>query len=276
VPQEADTKEVYEFGPLRLHGEDGSLWRDGRRVPLPPKTADLLLILVQNSGKLLSRDQLKTAVWKETNVEPANLNYQIHVLRRVLQQEFDQQCIQTVAHRGFRFIAPVSIPADPLDASALERVRPPAEPAIRAGDLSKARTWSFLGIGGGILGLLVLGLLASLWVLVSRSEPAIHVLEYKPLTDDRNPKDPVTLLISSDHVYYREKFGAKVFYSVPVGGGEPAPVFQQASEFALFDVSSKRAEYLAGRQNGTTQDVELWAVPMTFGVPRRRGNWSQD
>ena len=98
----------YECGPFRLDPAEHRLARDGIPVPLAPKAFELLLFLVQNSGRLLTKDEIMRAVWPDSFVEEANLTVAISVLRKALgEKEGNLRCIETVPKRGYRFLAPV-------------------------------------------------------------------------------------------------------------------------------------------------------------------------
>src|SRR5215469_10619239 len=99
------TKHFYEFGPFRLDATDHQLFREGVPLPLTPKALDTLLILIQNSGRTLEKDELMKAVWPDTVVEENNLTQNVSALRRVLGQDFP--FIETMPRRGYRFVAEV-------------------------------------------------------------------------------------------------------------------------------------------------------------------------
>ena len=60
---------MYEFGPFRMDPQEHLLWRDGKVIPLSPKLFDTLLVLVQNSGRLLDKDEMLRRVWPDSFVE---------------------------------------------------------------------------------------------------------------------------------------------------------------------------------------------------------------
>ena len=99
---------LYEFGRFRLNPAEHQLLRAGRPVPLTAKVFDILHLLVQNSGHLLEKDELIRHVWPDTFVEEGNLNRHISTLRKILDDGLnDQQFIETVPKRGYRFVARV-------------------------------------------------------------------------------------------------------------------------------------------------------------------------
>jgi TolB-like protein/DNA-binding winged helix-turn-helix (wHTH) protein len=99
------TKQIYEFGEFRLDVEERLLLRDGNSLPLTPKLFDTLLLLVENSGHLLSKDEMMKSLWPESFVEEVNLSQSISRLRKVLGEAPGQQYIATIAGLGYRFIA---------------------------------------------------------------------------------------------------------------------------------------------------------------------------
>jgi DNA-binding winged helix-turn-helix (wHTH) protein len=101
-------KHFYEFGTFRLSPEERQLVRGGDIVPLTPKTFDLLLVLLENSGHLIEKDELMKRLWPDSFVEEANLSVNVCVLRRVLgEAPNDYHYIETVPRRGYRFVAQV-------------------------------------------------------------------------------------------------------------------------------------------------------------------------
>ncbi len=101
-------KSFYEYGSFRLDPAEHRLTRDGIVVPLAPKAFDLLLFLVQNQGRLLSKEQIMGELWPGSFVEEANLTVSISVLRKVLgEKEGNLRYIETIPKKGYRFIASV-------------------------------------------------------------------------------------------------------------------------------------------------------------------------
>jgi eukaryotic-like serine/threonine-protein kinase len=102
------TRQLYEFGPFRLDVDERLLMREGRMTPLPPKVFDTLLVLVENSGRVVSKDELMQSLWPDTFVEESNLTQNISQLRRALGDgAADAQYIETIPKRGYRFVAGV-------------------------------------------------------------------------------------------------------------------------------------------------------------------------
>jgi DNA-binding winged helix-turn-helix (wHTH) protein/TolB-like protein len=103
-----DSPSAYEFGPFVLDTIQHALLKDGKPVPLTPKTYDSLLVLVRNSGRMLSKEELMRSLWPDTFVEESNLTQQISMIRRALgESASDPRYVVTVPSLGYRFIADV-------------------------------------------------------------------------------------------------------------------------------------------------------------------------
>ena len=107
------SRPFYEFGRFRLDGAGRLLFRGDEAVPLSPKAADVLVVLVQNAGNVVEKKELLNKVWQGAFVEEGSLTRTISILRKVLESGGErQECIATVSKRGYRFALPVKeIPA---------------------------------------------------------------------------------------------------------------------------------------------------------------------
>lgn len=100
---------IYCFGSFCLDQAERQLSRNGKTVRLTPKTFDVLLVLIQNKGYLVTKERLLEEVWADVFVEEANLTVNIASLRKALDEgEAEDQWIETVPKQGYRFVGPVS------------------------------------------------------------------------------------------------------------------------------------------------------------------------
>jgi DNA-binding winged helix-turn-helix (wHTH) protein/TolB-like protein len=141
--------QVHEFGPFRYDAEQRALFRDGQAVPLMPKAADMLHVLLERRGRIVSKGELMKLVWPDCVVEEVGLARNISLLRKALGEEAERY-IETVPKRGYRFAAE----------AAGTRDEAPAPPRLRRG----ARLWL---AGAGCL--MALGLLV--WQQFYRPSP---------------------------------------------------------------------------------------------------------
>ena len=126
---------AYRFGPFQLDVRERRLSRGTDIIPLRLKVFDTLCVLVENAGRLVTKDELLAAVWPDTTVEENNLNHNISVLRRALgEKATGQQYIETVPRMGYRFVAPVETAEREIPAPAASvESRQPASPPRRSG-----------------------------------------------------------------------------------------------------------------------------------------------
>lgn len=99
----------YEFGNFCIDTAKRLLLRhDGELVPLTPKVFDTLLYMVRNSGTIIEKDELMSAIWMDTIVEENNLNKNISTLRRILGEKLgENHFIATIPGKGYKFVAEV-------------------------------------------------------------------------------------------------------------------------------------------------------------------------
>jgi len=101
-------KHIYEFGPFRLIPSERQLLRSNQPVSLTGKSFDLLVALVENSGRLVEKKELLKRIWPDSFVEEANLSVNMSALRRALGEgPDDHQFVDTVPRHGYRFVAEV-------------------------------------------------------------------------------------------------------------------------------------------------------------------------
>ena len=104
-----------------------------RVIPLRLKVFDTLRVLVENAGRLVTKQELLDTVWPETTVEENNLNHNVSVLRKALgERATGQQYIETVPRVGYRFAAPV-------DAAVPQPTPPMLQPRRRGRKSGTAR-----------------------------------------------------------------------------------------------------------------------------------------
>jgi len=157
------------FGPFSVDLASGELRKHGVPVKLQEQPAKILLALLRSPGEVVSREELIKELWdNDTHVDyDRGLNAAINRLRQALSDSAESpRYVETVAKRGYRFIAPV----DPE--TAAEPVPPSA--VVQA---PRSRTRAVWAIGGAGV---ILALVSLAWI-VSRSSVA------PPVTSDLQP-----------------------------------------------------------------------------------------
>lgn len=97
---------LYEFGEFTLEPNEHILLRGGKPVSLTPKAFETLLVLVENRGHVLTKEQLLQRIWPDSTVEETTLAQNVSTLRKALGGA-GQEFIQTIPKRGYRFTAQV-------------------------------------------------------------------------------------------------------------------------------------------------------------------------
>jgi DNA-binding winged helix-turn-helix (wHTH) protein len=137
------------FGAFTFDPATGSLSKNGTRLPLQSQPARVLALLAARPGVIVTRDELRREVWRDTWVDfDQGLNFCIRQIRIALDDEARRPTfVQTLPNRGYRFVAAVT----PLAAAALalppERRRSLRARVTRAAVLSAAAVIGGIAIG---------------------------------------------------------------------------------------------------------------------------------
>src|SRR5215471_145669 len=98
------------FGPFRLRPTQFLLLEGDKPVRLGSRALQILVVLLERPGKLISKHELMGRVWPDIFVEPANLTVHISALRRMLRDGRDgNRFIINIPGRGYCFVAPVAV-----------------------------------------------------------------------------------------------------------------------------------------------------------------------
>jgi DNA-binding winged helix-turn-helix (wHTH) protein len=146
--------EIYRFGAFELASGPGELRKHGTRLKLQDQPVRLLILLLENAGEIVTREQIQKRLWADdVHVDYENaINSSMRKLRDVLIDTSDNpRYIETLAKRGYRFIAPVShilptavasSPVVPVDApEASPESAPDAAPQAPARATPRTRRW---------------------------------------------------------------------------------------------------------------------------------------
>src|SRR5262245_32802488 len=143
----------YRFGPFVVDAGSYQLRRGNEVIPLSPKIIDLLLYLVARQSTLVGKDELFGALWPDVAVTDNALTQAVSELRQALGDDSaNPTYIQTVARRGYRFIAAVeaqlpSVTADQAGTPAAHEAAPPAIAVLDFTNVSSDREFAWLSSG---------------------------------------------------------------------------------------------------------------------------------
>src|SRR5690242_18557731 len=111
---------IYEFGKFVLDPFENTLLTSGQPIRLPAKEFEMLRLLVENNGRVVTKDEMMEKIWPDTFVEDNNLAKYVSRLRRLLSSG-DEITIETLPKQGYRFSANVSELFRPAEETILEK-----------------------------------------------------------------------------------------------------------------------------------------------------------
>jgi Tol biopolymer transport system component/DNA-binding winged helix-turn-helix (wHTH) protein len=291
------------FGPFEANPRTEELLRDGIRIKLPQQSFRLLALLLERPGELVTREEIRTRLWRDgTVVEFENgINAAVRRLRRALHDSAEKpRYVETLARLGYRFIAVplevadvrnqsearsggmAKVPAAPVVAPvatiteigtrdhALAPI-PKKEPAEPLPFLlpRPPRPGRRTKLTAAIMALVALALA----VLVAGSRPSAVVIRTAQIT--RSGRIQVDIPIAGDgrRLYLVERIGGHFqLGSVNMKGGTVQPFPTPFADTELFGISPDGAQLLVGNLEGMPDEAPLWMLPVMDGSPRRLGD----
>ncbi|HTW46609.1 MAG TPA: winged helix-turn-helix domain-containing protein [Acidobacteriaceae bacterium] len=287
-------KHLLEFGPFHVDPERRLLLRGHEPVAVSPKAFDLLLVLLERSGQVVSKDDLMSLLWPDSFVEESNLGQHVFQLRKALgERPQDHTYIVTVPGRGYWFAERVNtIQADaPVDEEIEVRSHSTQRIVIReemapATDLTLPPLRRPVRPAIIVVGLALVILAA---VLFRPFVPAPKVIRIRQLTHLGTLVYNATAVTDGPRIYFRVWEGQdRVLHYISAEGGEVLSLQPAIPEMDIYDIAPRGNEFLAGDLTGAAGSNDpythrLWRVPIGPGSPRPLGNvkgrdarWSPD
>jgi Tol biopolymer transport system component/DNA-binding winged helix-turn-helix (wHTH) protein len=274
----------YRFSVFEAHPQTCELRKNGIRLRIQDQPFQVLLRLLERPGQIVTREELKTALWSaDTFVDFDNgLNMAVKRLREVLGDDAERpNFIETLPRRGYRFIGPVE------NGSAIVEVST-SSPATKALPRT-TKKWVVL------ISLLCLFVVAGIpvWLKLGISRPIPRVVDSAPITKDGIPKSQATFKLVRDgaRLYFQEGLLNQIeqntaLVQVATHGGETARIPTPLRNPVVYDFSQTRSELLlsagdfpradsdaSGDQRDLPSDERpLWALPLPAGPPHRLGD----
>jgi DNA-binding winged helix-turn-helix (wHTH) protein len=292
------------FDNFELDLRSGEVRKNGTRVRLQAQPFQLLVLLLENAGDVVSREEICRELWPaDTFVDfEHSLAAAVNKIRAALGDSPDNpRYIETLPKRGYRFIgkikseAPVVIPVGQPQhyqgtsevRAALEAIGPGAATAAAPETTGTSPNSRRLTLVASLVCLLIAG--AFVWVKLPSSPPMPRVVNSVPITKDGLRKAHTTRVLVSDgtRLYFQEdSIGLNTaLVQVSTQGGETAGIPVSLQNPIAFDFSQSHSELLLGADEYTLPYGErpLWVLPLPAGAPHRLGDirahdacWSPD
>jgi DNA-binding winged helix-turn-helix (wHTH) protein/Tol biopolymer transport system component len=272
---------VYHFADIEVREQEFRVIRAGQVLQIEPKAFRLLLFLLHNPQKLITKEDLLNAVWGDAAVTENSLTRAIALLRHQLTDDPHQpRYIETVATVGYRFLPHVEVSDEaeaheprgsrngangerigiaPLPSEAPDAAVSPSQAcddAVIAASRSPGskhwgirRSWA---LGAGLVCLLAV---SPIWYLL-RQPPRLLATEYTQITHDGHPK----VLAGTDGVnlYLNRQLESQPIAQVATSGGEIAPIPVSLPKPSALDFSPDTSALLISSYEGT--QTSLWSL----------------
>jgi Tol biopolymer transport system component/DNA-binding winged helix-turn-helix (wHTH) protein len=270
---------VYEFGDVRVDVGRMAALRAGRPIPLEPKAFDVLIHLLEHRDRLVPKDELLDAVWTGTFVTPNVLTRAVAQIRRALGDESqDARYIETVAKRGYRFIAPVHVVDTSAEGTPAHSEVPkgssPAPPAPPTPPAPTSRRWAVAAVGLAIVSAALVIAFAVVNRRPAAEVPAAPDLALKRITNRRGYT--ATPAVSPDGrsiVYSSDVTGALELYLTSLAPGSAEVPLTRDGGHNMQPAWSPDGQWIAfhSRRRGG-----VWVIPSSGGVPRQISEFGSD
>ena len=268
MPEATENARVIQFGVFEVDLQAGELRKSGLRIKLQDQPFQVLALLLEHPGQVVTREQLRQRLWPaDTFVDfDHSLNSAVKKLRQALGDDSDNpRFVETLPRRGYRLIVPVT--GVPSSDQLAEEI--PLGP-LRTGEGPKSYKPVIL------CAVIVTVAALALWKTVIRAPGAPRVLRFTALTNDGQAKSG-PMATDGSRVYFNETLPGQraVILQVSVKGGEAVPLSVPLKQPAVLDLSRDGTELLVADGALATQEgmgpCSLWVQPVAGGSPRRVG-----
>jgi len=282
----ARSESSVRFEAFELNLCTRELYRDGSRLKIRGHPIDVLAILLEHPGELVTRETLQKLLWPDNTFVDFEqiLNNSIGKLRDALGDRAESpRYIETLPRLGYRFIAPVEKGAGNNHAAQIQPITEalPATPMATIPSERQRISWHW--IVWPVVSIVVAAFAVFGYWYVRRPLPAPYISHYEQLTLDGRRKD--VRGTDGTRVYMvLTKPAQDVIAHVPASGGKVTEVpidLQPHSDLSVLGVSPEGSSLLVMNQAGTIEQGYVWIV-MAVGRPARfltrayAASWSPD
>jgi Tol biopolymer transport system component/DNA-binding winged helix-turn-helix (wHTH) protein len=255
-----------QFGLFEVDVKSGELWRAGVRVRLQSLPFKLLVALLEQPGEVVSREMLEQKIWDAgTNVDfYHNLGMAVKKLREALGDSAENpRFVETLAKRGFRFIAPVKVLEDPAAPKPAESA--PPRPAKRA-------SWPWI-TGAATCVCLLLWSVIFLRAVAHRPYRVMQVTHSGHiLVNDLDVESFSSSASDGTRLYFSQMDNGNPELAVALAANGEISLFHQPSEIEaplIASLAPDGSKLLIRSHLQADPEQPLWVIPTLGGNARR-------
>lgn len=272
------------FGPFELDLAAGELRKGGILVKLQPQPFQVLRLLAERAGSVVTREEIQRCLWSESTFVDFEhgINFSINQIRRALADNAEKpRYIETLPRRGYRFIAAVRSASNgekaaeiaaaiPERAVAHTEIEPLPGTRHQSENKRKLRwiTVAAAGIFCMMASMLLYQRLYGRSIRTGRIEQLTHAGRmdgFQPLTTD------------GSRIFFLEREGDHWNnMQIAATGGESSPFPLPFHNTVILDISPDQSELLIAPFISRTGNLPLWVLPIVRGAPHRIGSLSAD
>jgi DNA-binding winged helix-turn-helix (wHTH) protein/Tol biopolymer transport system component len=261
----------YTFAGFHLDVRRLGLSRGDEPVALEPKAFDVLRYLIERRDRLVPKDELLDAIWKDTFVTPNALTRAVAQLRKVLGDDVEHpRMIETVPKRGYRFIASV----DELNGSDGSAVR--SDGSASASDGRALPSDAKASRALWLVAAAVVAVVTALWG--ARVRPTDAPSKHLSISSITSSGDVIDAVVSPDGryvAYVRSSLGNQGLWLRQLGGANPIQLMSDAvvSYYGVAFARDSASIYyvVRGPEPLAAPGGMLFQIPTLGGTPRRLG-----
>ena len=297
------------FGLYEIDGQTGELWKAGFRIKLQGQPFKVLTILLEKPGQVVTREELQTRLWgKDTVVDfDHSLGTAINKIREALGDSAENpRFIETLARRGYRFIAPVGV-IEPIsdapaelspDAHSTTRLVVPAHsiqplpigfpaaqpalaspptvvaPSTHASRISRLLLWSCIVVALFAVG--AIGYYLASLRTVTNPPHIVQITHNGHLAPSVDSMENLAAAATDGVNLYASTIdgGHSILSTISISGGlvEPINIPSEVASPALGDISPDGSRLLLRDHLSPESEQPLWVVPTTGGSALRVGD----
>jgi DNA-binding winged helix-turn-helix (wHTH) protein/Tol biopolymer transport system component len=268
---------VFVFDGFSLDPSHRLLMRGGEAVPLHPKAFELLTMLVENSDRVLTKNELLNSIWESQFVEENNLAVQVSALRKVFgEKSGENRFIATVPGRGYQFVADVRVSNGRVREPARNNGQPltPVPETIRLIDYGEDRSWE-LPIRSALpyfAGLVFIAVAASAFLFWWKSSPSPR--QWK-LTKQTATGNVTNATISGDGKFIvfsqTEGVGESLWLRQIDTGSQTRIIAPDALEYVGLSISPGNNFIYFSTFGANRASTPLQRIPLLGGAPQHVG-----